>query len=337
MRVAVRVSRCCLALCLLSSLALPAKADVFTPAYLQLTELSVGEWEVTWRIPARGSGGAPPELLLPDGWKALTPPTRRRSGNYFLSRWRVATNEDIDGEEVRFKDLRGGVSDVIVRVEHRGGAEDVSRLGPDAESLVLQGPADALSVAGTYFVLGVEHILLGPDHLLFVLALLLIVNGWRQLLLTVTAFTVAHSITLVAASLNWLRVPIAPVEAIIALSIVFVASEALHGLRGRAGLTARMPWLVALLFGLLHGLGFASALSEIGLPERALIPALLMFNVGVEAGQLLFVGAALLVAGLFQRAVPRKLPAAQGLIAYGIGSLAAFWTLERVAFGVLAL
>jgi hydrogenase/urease accessory protein HupE len=249
----------------------------------------------------------------------------------------VAIGGGVDGEEVRFPGLRDAVSDVIVRVEHYSGAEDVTRLGPDAESLVLQGPADALSVAGTYFVLGVEHILLGPDHLLFVLALLLIVNGWRQLLLTVTAFTVAHSITLVAASLNWLRVPIAPVEAIIALSIVFVASEALHGLQGRAGLTARMPWLVALLFGLLHGLGFASALSEIGLPEQALVPALLMFNVGVEAGQLLFVGAALLLAGLSQRLLPRRLPAARGLIAYGIGSLAAFWTIERVAFGVLAL
>ena len=142
----------------------------------------------------------------------------------------------------------------------------------------------------TYFKLGVEHILLGFDHLLFVLALLFLVEGWRRLLGTITAFTVAHSLTLAAATFGWVQVPQAPVEAVIALSIMFVAVEILHRQRGRTGIATRKPWVVAFVFGLLHGLGFAGALREIGLPDDAIPLALAFFNVGVEAGQLLVCG-----------------------------------------------
>lgn len=327
-----------LALSLVLSYSAGARADVFNPAYLQLTEIQPGQWQVVWRIPVRGPGGAPPEVKLPERWQALSPPSRQALDGYLVTHYRVSLKDgDFDGATVTFDGLRGGVTDVIVRVEHASGAEKVDRLSADTDSYTLRGPDDALTVAGTYFVLGVEHILLGPDHLLFVLALLLIVIGWRQLLLTVTAFTVAHSITLVAASLEMLSVPIAPVEAIIALSIVFVAAEALHGMRGKPGLTARMPWVVAFTFGLLHGLGFASALSEIGLPQHALAPALLMFNVGVEAGQLLFVACMAVIAWFARGLVPRTMTLARGVTAYAIGSLAAFWTIDRVAVGVLGL
>jgi hydrogenase/urease accessory protein HupE len=182
-------------------------------------------------------------------------------------------------------------------------------------------------------MLGVEHILLGIDHLLFVLALLMIVAGWRKLVATVTAFTLAHSITLAAATLGWVHVPQAPVEAVIALSILFVAAEIVHWKQGRPGITRRKPWLVAFTFGLLHGFGFAGALTEIGLPEHAIPLALLFFNLGVEAGQLLFIGAVFAAWAVLSR-IPwpeRVLEQAWRVPVYVIGALAGFWTIERIA------
>ncbi len=181
--------------------------------------------------------------------------------------------------------------------------------------------------------MGVEHILLGIDHLLFVLALLMVVKGARRLIATITAFTVAHSVTLAAATLGWVNVPGAPVEAVIALSIVFVAAEIVHGQRGEEGITARAPWIVALVFGLLHGLGFAGALHEVGLPSHAIPLALFLFNVGVEVGQLLFVAAVLVLLALARRPL-ESLPGwvarrTAWAPAYGIGAVAMFWTLQR--------
>jgi hydrogenase/urease accessory protein HupE len=188
-------------------------------------------------------------------------------------------------------------------------------------------------VASTYVSIGIGHILLGFDHLLFVLALVMIVKSTRRLLVTVTAFTVAHSITLSLATLGVLHGPGPPVEASIALSIVFVASEIIHQRQGREGLTARSPWVVAFAFGLLHGLGFAGALAEVGLPENSIPLALLFFNIGVEVGQVLFIVAVLatyrllakLLAGRFDLARLTPVPA------YAIGALASYWLFERVS------
>jgi hypothetical protein len=198
---------------------------------------------------------------------------------------------------------------------------------------VIPAVTSALDVVRAYTVLGIEHILGGVDHLLFVLALLLLVRGLGRLVATVTAFTVAHSVTLAAATLGFVHVPSAPVEATIALSILFLASELarqqLAGGASRADLTARFPWVVAFSFGLLHGFGFAGALSEIGMPAKAVPLALLFFNVGVELGQLAFIAAVLAVGWGFRRAAlvaPRGWPRAA---AYGIGSVAAFWFVQR--------
>jgi hypothetical protein len=196
-------------------------------------------------------------------------------------------------------------------------------------------------VIKTYFGLGVEHILLGIDHLLFVLALLFLVENWPRLIGTVTAFTLAHSLTLAAATFGWIQVPQAPVEAAIALSIVFVAAEVLHRGEGRAGLAARKPWVVAFVFGLLHGLGFAGALREVGLPEHAIPLALAFFNIGVEFGQLLFVGVVFVLFRGFKQLPGRAAAERQSSAwhvaasvstpaAYVIGPLAAFWVFERV-------
>jgi len=177
---------------------------------------------------------------------------------------------------------------------------------------------------------GVHHILIGPDHLLFLVGLLLLGGSIRRLLLIVTAFTLAHSITLVAATLGWVHVPGPPVEAMIALSIVFVAAEIVRGLRGTPGLTARAPWVVAFSFGLLHGLGFAGALAEVGLPQKAIPTALFTFNVGVEIGQLIFVAAALAVGALLRRAPIRRLAWMPYVAPYAIGVIAMFWVIERI-------
>jgi len=183
--------------------------------------------------------------------------------------------------------------------------------------------------------LGAEHILTGIDHLMFVLGLLLLVGVRWRLLQAVTAFTVAHSLTLGASALGLVHAPSAMIEALVALSIVYVAGELANRFRGQEPLTARYPWLIAFIFGLLHGFAFAGALADVGLPKDAVPLSLLLFNLGVEAGQLIFVGAAIL-AILALRPVRARLPAAADRIAlrlppYAIGAFAAFWVLERTA------
>jgi hydrogenase/urease accessory protein HupE len=193
-------------------------------------------------------------------------------------------------------------------------------------------------VAATYLRLGVEHILFGFDHLLFVLALVVLVREWRRVAVTVTAFTVAHSITLAAATLGFVNVPGPPVEATIALSIMLVSVEILNARRGKPSVTTRLPWLVAFSFGLLHGFGFAGALAEVGLPQHAIPVALLFFNVGVEVGQLIFVAAVLSLIRLLLHAASQLLEPAlvqrtfdrlDVTVAYAIGIVAAYWLVER--------
>jgi hydrogenase/urease accessory protein HupE len=231
-------------------------------------------------------------------------------------------------------------TDVLARLERADGTSQTVRLTPEQASFVVAAAPSALEVSKTYFVLGVEHILLGVDHLLFVLGLLFLVGSWKQLVGTVTAFTVAHSITLAGATLGWVHAPQAPIEATIALSVMFVAAEILHRAQGHSGLAARAPWVVAFVFGLLHGFGFSGALREVGLPETDIPLALLFFNLGVEVGQLLFVGAVVLLLSALTRLLRRPGQTERGPwhtealirvpVAYAIGSVAAFWTVQRV-------
>jgi len=204
------------------------------------------------------------------------------------------------------------------------------RLTPTETSMEVEAETSNLNVIQVYTGLGIEHILLGVDHLLFVFALLLIVNGWRRLVGTITAFTLAHSITLFAATLGWVHVAQAPVEAVIALSILFLATEIIHNRQGKPGMAKRFPWLVAFIFGLLHGFGFAGALAEIGLPEQSIPLALLFFNVGVELGQLLFVAAVVSMGWVLRKLLAEKiLQGSEVAASYLIGSLSAYWVIER--------
>jgi hypothetical protein len=248
-------------------------------------------------------------------------------------RWQVVCAGGLVGESIRIDGLEHTLTDALARVERADRTTQVARLVPTAPAFVVEAVPNPLSVAATYFGLGVEHIWFGFDHLLFVLGLLILVEGRRSLVGTITAFTVAHSITLAAATLGWVRLAPQPVEAVIALSIVFVAAEILRAEDGRRGWTPRWPWLVAFSFGLLHGFGIAGALRETGLPENAVPLALLFFNVGVEAGQLtvnaLVLGVLAVVAA--RELSPSLRAAVRRATAYGIGGLAAFWTIERVA------
>jgi hydrogenase/urease accessory protein HupE len=300
------------------------------PAYLDLREDRPGEFGILWKTPMLGEMRLALHPAFSGPVEALTPVATQMTGSAALQTWRLRA-ETLRGQTLRIAGLEATLTDALVRVAFADGSTWVQRLTPQQPGAIIPTRPSAWGVAGTYLALGIEHILTGIDHLLFVLALLLLTTGTWRLVKTVTAFTVAHSITLGLATLGIVHVPSRPVEAVIALSIVFVAAEIVQARRGRAGLAVQMPWIVAFIFGLLHGFGFAGALSEVGLPEGHIPVALLFFNLGVEAGQLLFVAAVLaLVAGLRRTGMAWRRWA--GLVPpYAIGSLAMFWVIQRVA------
>jgi hypothetical protein len=327
-----------LAILLLSGVFGPVQAHEVRPGYLELRQIDAETWDLVWKVPAKGDRRLALYVQLPENCHNGESGTRFINGA-FIERWRTRCSGGLTGREIEISGLPATRTDVLVRVSRSDGTAQSVRLTPTVPAFNVSAAASAWQVVRTYLGLGVEHILLGIDHLLFVLALLFLVGNWPRLIGTVTAFTLAHSLTLAAATLGWIRVPTAPVEAVIALSIVFVAAEILHARRGRAGLAARLPWVVAFVFGLLHGLGFASALRDIGLPEHAVPLALACFNVGVELGQLLFIAGVfgllwllrLLVArhatgtnSLWQQAERFSVPAA-----YVVGTVAMFWVFQR--------
>jgi hydrogenase/urease accessory protein HupE len=317
---------------MLFALALPAKADEFRPAYLQLTQTSAASYDVLWKSPALDENT--PLKVHPVFPAGVTEQGARGStfaAGTMRQRWRITVPGGLNGKAIAFPGLAESRIDILVRLERLDGSVQLERILPSLPSFTAKASPGAYEVARTYGVIGIGHILLGFDHLLFVLALVMIVKSTRRLLVTITAFTVAHSITLSLATLGVLHVPGPPVEAIIALSIVFVASEIIHRRQGREGLASRKPWVVAFAFGLLHGLGFAGALAEVGLPENSIPLALLFFNVGVEIGQILFVGALLAGAALVRRlASPIDPRWSVVLPAYAIGGIASFWVFERI-------
>lgn len=307
-----------------------ARADVFRPAYLEIREVEAGRYDVLWKVPAQGDRRLVGEVRFPAETRRLSEPVGVFADGAYLERWRIARDGGLAGQALRIDGLIPGVTDVIVRFERLDGGSQLERMAPPRLEFLVKGPSSRGEVARSYLQLGIGHILHGADHLLFVLALLLVVRGARRIVATITAFTLAHSITLALATLGWIVLPGPPVEAVVALSIAFVAAEIVAGMRGHPGMTTRAPWVVAFAFGLLHGLGFASALAQIGLPDNAVALALLMFNVGVEVGQLLFVAALLPVIALVARASARWPGWLRFLPPYAIGTVAMFWVVERI-------
>ena len=309
----------------------PASADEIRPALLDIKEQNTGLFAVTWKVPVRGDRVLAITPQLPDSLELLgstsvqdVPGARVEHSTY------KNTAASLTGQTLVIDGLAAVQTDVLLLVQLQDGSQHSAILRPSSPEFTIPLQASKLKIAGDYWLMGTVHILEGVDHLLFVLALLLIVVGFGQLLKAVTAFTVAHSITLALATLGMVHVPAAPTEAIIALSILFLATEIVHKHNGQISLTERYPWVIAFVFGLFHGLGFAGALSEIGVPQHEVPLALFMFNVGVETGQLLFIAVVLSLIAVLKRL---RLTAPQGawrVLPYSIGSLAAFWTIDRV-------
>jgi hydrogenase/urease accessory protein HupE len=310
-----------------------ARAHESRPAYLELTETTPGRYAVLWRTPLLSGMPLPVALRFPEEVRNVTEPAVRELPDSLVERRLIDAGGGLAGKRVEFVGLQATITDVLVRVQSADSAHSTTLVHPSQPWIEIAERPGTLAVARAYLAHGVDHILFGYDHLLFVLALILIVRRGRMLLLTITTFTVAHSITLALATLGVVRIPVPPVEATIALSIVLLACEIVRSQRGEHSLTARWPWVVAFSFGLLHGFGFASALVEVGLPRGDVPVALLFFNVGVELGQLAFVAVVLGAAALAKRLRLPPLLARDALPVgtYAIGILAAFWFVERVA------
>ncbi|NKB37277.1 MAG: HupE/UreJ family protein [Gammaproteobacteria bacterium] len=300
------------------------------PAYLEVKENPTGRLNINWTRPIRDGRVLAIHPVFPESCEILGNRTKLEMNAVMHERWQLTCDSSLlSTGKVSIEGLNNVISDVLMRFENEHGelrTQVLNRKNPDFD--FTRTSAEIKSIAPYYFRLGLEHIAGGIDHLVFVLGLLLLIQGLMNLLKTITAFTLAHSVTLAAAILGYVHVPSAPVEAVIALSIVFLAREIVADTQ--AGLSRRIPWLVAAIFGLVHGLGFAGGLSEIGLPESEIPLALLMFNLGVEAGQLAFVALALLVMSFVRRVLTNAQEGLQRISAYAIGSLASFWLIERI-------
>ncbi len=307
------------------------------PAYLEVTERADGRADVLWKQPSIGSLAV---RLVPhiSGGLLERPPTAISTApNFEIRSWRglKTGNAGIDGRTITIEGLDRTITDVLVAVTLKNGDSVQQVLRPQNPSLELHIAKNGLAVPA-YLILGIEHILTGIDHLSFVLGLLLLVRGRTMLFKTITAFTIAHSITLAATTLHVITVQPALIEALVAFSILFVAVELVHLYNGREGLTVRYPWVIAFTFGLLHGSAFAGALKEIGLPPNDIPLSLLLFNVGVELGQLLFVAVIMAIAWLLSK-LPQQLPQwTRWVPPYAIGGFSGFWFLERLSTALLS-
>jgi len=320
-----------LAACLLLAVSV-ASAHESRPAYLEVKETSARQFSLLWRTPVLAGMRLPIVLKLPDDVKNLREPSVQELADSFLERrWIDAAPNGLAGQRIEFPGLQGTITDVLVRVEMLDGRNWTTIVHPSQPWVDITAAQTRMEVMGTFIVQGIRHILFGADHMLFVLGLLLIVKDRWMLLKTITAFTVAHSITLAIATLGYAEAPVLPLNAAIALSILFLGPEIVRSWRGDTSFTIRHPWVVAFAFGLLHGFGFASALTSAGLPKAELPVALLSFNVGVEIGQLSFVALILLLERAFRILEVRWPRWAEALPGYTVGSLGAFWTVQRLA------
>lgn len=311
-----------------------ASADEFRPAYLQITQTSEAQFDVLWKVPALDENRAMNiQPIFPTDTQIIGQVHSTFAAGMTVQRWTIQSDDGLAGREIAFDNQTSTRIDILIRVQQLEGGEQLQRLLPGQSEFLIAAQAAHFSVIKTYTVIGIEHILLGFDHLLFVLGLLLIVRSLPRLLFTVSAFTLAHSITLSLATLGVITFPSPPVEAVIALSIVFIANEILQQQQGKQTLAIRKPWLIAFAFGLLHGVGFASALAEVGLPENAIPLALLFFNIGVELGQVLFIALLLSFYHGINLILPARFSLQQGetVLVYAIGTVASFWVIERVS------
>ena len=312
--------------------AVKSAAHEIRPALLNITETEEGWFEVMWKVPIFEGEVLKINPVFPEGFKLIGIPSNNILPGHVIQYFSVKYEgeEAMAGKEILIEGLSSLQIDVLVQLQLIDGSRYSGILKPSAPIYIFPKIGSKSEVAYDYWIMGIIHILSGFDHLLFVLALLIIVvNKWK-LFKTITAFTLAHSVTLGLATLGLVNVPPGPTEAVIALSIVFLAGEIINSHYGKYSLTENYPWVVAMFFGLFHGLGFAGALTNIGLPQTEIPIALLMFNLGVETGQIIFLVAVLLIWALVKRANIKWPVNAWRWMPYAIGSLAAFWTIERI-------
>jgi hypothetical protein len=324
-------ARSLLLLAITMAAALPATAHEVRPAFLQIRQIDTSSYDILWKTPAQGDLRLALNVILPAECRNAADPRTTLVNAAVIQRWRSHCAGGLPGKRITIEHLQSSLTDVILRFEPLAATPKTLRMNGAAPHAIIPSRQSLQQVAETYFRLGIEHILFGFDHLLFVLCLLILVGDFKRLLGAVTAFTLAHSLTLAGTTLGWLRLASVPVEACIALSIAFIAAEIIKARAGRSGVTQRWPWLASFAFGLLHGFGFAAALREIGLPDDAVPLALASFNVGVETGQILFIAAVLMVSRGW-RAFAAPLPIwAWRIPPYVAGTVACFWFIERTA------
>ena len=328
----MRRSLVLLSLVILALWAKKANAHEVRPAYLQLHQTGADTYDLFWKVPALGDTMRLSLYVhLPQTCSNLTQPHGFFANSAYTEQWNFACQGGLAGSTIRIDGLTATLTDVLVRVERLDGSTQVTRITSSSPSFVVEAAPRRFEVARTYLVLGIEHILTGVDHLLFVSGLLLLVSGFRRLLLTVSAFTLSHTVTLTLATLGFVHVPPAPVEAVIALSILFVAYEVLRKHEKPNGIAQRKPWLVAFTFGLLHGLGFAGGLSAAGLPAGHIPLALAFFSAGVEVGHFSFVATAVLSIAAARKWLDTLPVWSWRVPPYAIGSMASYWLIARLA------
>jgi hydrogenase/urease accessory protein HupE len=310
-------------------------AHEMRPAYLEIREIADETFSVTWKVPAAGSDlKLKLDVRLSPDCQVLVPTAGQFIKGAIVEKTTIRRGGGLAGTEVYIEGLSVTFTDVLLRYEAMDGTSQVARITPDDPSCLIETSPGGLEVARTYTVLGIEHIWKGIDHLLFVVCLMMVAGTRRKLIATITGFTIAHSFTLVLSTLDIVRLPVAPVEAVIALSIVFVATEIARG--DQRSLTHRYPITVSSTFGLLHGFGFAAVLAQIGLPQQEIPVSLLFFNIGVEIGQILFVLAVITGFKVIRLSLPKwssgaQLVRAESLAVYTIGALASYWMIDRIA------
>jgi hydrogenase/urease accessory protein HupE len=322
-----------LVLALAASLALagarPGESHEARPGFLELRQTGPETWSFLWKKPTGGEVEIQIAPVIPEGCRLATQDRQQLTPGAMVVRGTLGCAGGLAGKTIAIAGLEATITDVLVRLHHEDGRLESHLLRPATPSVALGGVTSAGERALGYVQLGIQHILLGVDHLLFVLGLMLIVSNRFMLVKTITAFTVAHSITLAIATLGYAQAPLVPTNAAIALSILFLGPEIVRSWRGETSLTIRHPWVVAFGFGLLHGFGFASGLTAMGLPQAEIPLALLLFNVGVELGQVAFVLLVVLLERSFRVLEVRWPRLVERMPGYAVGTLGAYWTIQR--------
>jgi hydrogenase/urease accessory protein HupE len=314
-----------------------ARAHEIRPAYLEFRQTAPDTYAVLWKVPLFNNVPNSFSPLLPPQAKITSDISRETTNGTYYERYNLTIPGGLTGQTLTVTGPTAALADVLVRIVGADGGIQYLHINPATPTAVVEAAPGRWSAAETFFRLGIEHILMGVDHLLFVLGLMFIVRDRWMLLKTITAFTLAHSITLAVATLGYASAPLPPLNACIALSILFLGPEMVRVQRGETSLTIQRPWLVAFAFGLLHGFGFASGLANLGLSRGEIPLALVSFNVGVEAGQLFFVVIILLLERAFRVLLMQWPRWVESLPSYTVGSLGAYWTIQRVWVMVSAL